>query len=160
MKKTVLGSHLYNCYKRAVRAFQSHLNKSEHSSNVKSIHQLRVDIKKIRAFLRLFQFLFPDKFKLTEYNFIFNPVFTSAGRIREAQVNINCLSHYKLPLLTIRHYHKFVYKNEEHDKKKLKKAIRSFDISRLIHSQSKIKKLCSQVNTEYFNEKYLLFKES
>ena len=157
MKKTDSNIYLYKYYKREVRTFLSHLDKVKNIPNEKSIHQIRVDIKRLRAVIHLFERLSPDKFNSKEYFNVFKSVYNSGGSIRETQVNINYLSRYKISPAMVKQYRHFANENKEKLYKKFKKAVANFDTELLKKSKTKIKNLCSKSDSKVINDKCLIF---
>src|ERR1035437_5541649 len=71
MKNTGYEKYLSRYYKREAALFLSDLNKAKLFPNEKNIHQLRVDIKRMRAVFSLLEMLFPKKFKAKEHTAVF-----------------------------------------------------------------------------------------
>ena len=84
MKTT--NTYLYSYYKKDVHKFLEHLDKVKNKPDTKSIHQLRVDIKKLRAFIHLSELLFHDKFSSSDYTKIIEPVFKAATPVEPIEV--------------------------------------------------------------------------
>ena len=60
-----------------------------------AIHQLRVNIKKIKALLRLMQEMDPQDRREKAFRALFADVFKQAGRVREIQINRELLKAYR-----------------------------------------------------------------
>ncbi|MGP8214511.1 MAG: CHAD domain-containing protein [Bacteroidia bacterium] len=157
MKNDNLGKHLSKYYKKELTLFSKHLDSAKALPDEKNIHQLRVDIKRLRAIFRLLEMLFPKKFNAGKHSAVLKPVFKSAGEFREIQVNLAYLSQYKLPLHADKLYKQFLRKTERKILKKFKKTVGDFDMAGSDKAKNEIKKLCNATRGEKIRENCLLF---
>lgn len=153
MKNSNFQNYLFKYYKKETNSFIGHLNKAKTVSNEKNIHQLRVDIKKIRAVFHLLQLLFPKEFNGKKHYRLIKQIFESAGEVREVQVNVICLAGYKLSPSILKKYKLFYKKNADADKRKLKKMIAVFEVGLLNKSKTKIKKLLKELDDKKISGK-------
>lgn len=148
---------LFDYYTTETYSFLKHLKKVKTLLNKNNIHKLRVEIKRIHAIFHLLEMLSPKSFNGTDYYACFKNVFKNAGRIREIQVNNICLSQYKLPPSAVLEYSKFANDKKKKFKKKLKKAVKSFDIVLLNDSKKEIKKLCEKTTNKIITNRCLQY---
>lgn len=147
MKNSTAGTILYNHYADELNSFIKHLEKVKQHPDESSIHKLRVNIKNIRAVFQLLEMLFRDKFTAKEYFQELKPVFKNAGIIREKQVNIISLSHYKILPSLAKQFQKFEMENKYKYLLELNNSLCNFDIHLLRHSEKKIRKLCRNIDS-------------
>src|SRR5947199_747934 len=101
MKPINPKKYLYKHYNKEVGSFFEDLEKTRTDPNIKNIHNLRVDIKKVKSFFHLLEILFPKKFKAEGHAPQFDVLFKSAGDVREAQLISFDVSKYKFsPAMT------------------------------------------------------------
>jgi len=98
---------------------------------MEDIHQLRVNMKKLRAFFRLLEFSTNRDFLYKDLNKFFRKIFKIAGSIREAQVNIELLKTYKPSEKTFLAFERFVDLDKPVNKEKLGKAIETLNIEEI-----------------------------
>lgn len=146
MKNRASGKYLYSYYKNKLDSFFEHLDKAKLFPDEKNIHNLRVDIKRIRTVFHLIEMIFPKKLKAKNHYDAFKKIFRRAGEVRELQMNYICFLHYKLPHSVNKEYRLFLKHKEKKIKKKLKHSINRFEIALLEKSTIKIKKLCRAIS--------------
>lgn len=84
-------SKLYRHYREQLESFQQHFRETTERTEVEDIHQLRVDIKKIRALLSLMEIVSCGGFRKKKHLKLFSGLFSNAGALREIQVNQSTL---------------------------------------------------------------------
>lgn len=151
MEKSVYKKYLFEYYKAKQHSFLLNMNKAVTMSSAGSIHQLRVDVKRMKAVFHLLELLFPKRVIAKKYVRILRPVFKSAGKIREGQVNSQLVAKYPLPSDTVKAYRQFLKKREKEYKVRFKNAIEHFHTDKL--SSSKIKKHCVKVKDKQIIDK-------
>jgi len=151
------SKYLFNYYKKQAESFVIHIEKAKSIPGEKNIHQLRVDIKKLRAIFNMLQLLFHDKFNADKYYAVFKPIFKNAGKVREVQLNSVLLSKYKLSPSIIKEYNLFFKDKGESSAKKLKIALSDFKTDRLDRSKIKIKKLLHEVKNKKISARHHLY---
>ena len=109
-------------YKKEVHSLRRHLRKAAKSDDKKSIHRLRVAIKKLKVLFRLLERASHGKISAREYMHDLKPVFKSAGHIREAQLNGDNFSRLRLKGKTAQAYSSYLGKKEKKAKKAFRKA--------------------------------------
>lgn len=80
-------SQLIIHYKNQIKGFREHFKQAAEHQEMENVHQLRLDIKKMRATLALMQFVSSEAFDLREYLNLFSKLFRRLGQVREAQIN-------------------------------------------------------------------------
>ncbi len=146
MKNLNLQREIFKYYKKEMNSFIGYLNNVKNVTDEKSIHQLRVTVKRLRAAFNLLQLLLKKEFNAKKHYHIIKPVFKSAGKIREIQINSVCFNRYKLSPFLIEQYKLFYSVKEEADKIKLKKMITTIEVNLLDESKNKMKKLLKEVD--------------
>lgn len=157
MKNKGSGKYLFKYYKKETDLFLEHLDKAKYFPDEKNIHQLRVDIKRIRTVFQLIEMLFPKKLKAKNQYTVFKKIFSRAGEVREAQVNHICFTQYKLPASIYKQYFQFLKRKEKNFKKKFKNSIDRFEIGQLEKSKVKIKRLCKSITEKKIKYECQLF---
>jgi CHAD domain-containing protein len=116
------------------------------------IHQLRVSLKKIRSVFLLVEFLKPKKFSTKKNYTKVRPIFKSAGKIREIQINNQVLEKYPVKKATLKAYRGYNKKTNFKNKLELAKLLTkkkksslarvNFQVFSILHSSKdeKIKK--------------------
>lgn len=90
---------------------------------MEDIHQLRVNMKKLRAFYRFLEFATNKSFRYKEPNKLFKNIFRLAGKIRERQINLELLKNYELSAKGYLQYEIFSQLNDKKEKEKLDKGL-------------------------------------
>lgn len=149
------GRFLSKYYKNELNSFSTYLDIARAKQNKKNIHQLRVHIKRLKAFFKLLEMLFPKEFDAKENSTNFRTIFKSAGEIRKAQLNMAYAHKYKIAPSLYKQYAKALRREEKRSKNKFQKAVKKFDVKWL--NQLKVKEMCSGVNGTKVEEICLLF---
>lgn len=153
MSKNKSGNYLYIFYKKKADSFLTNLNKASISWNVKDIHHIRINIKKIRAIFQLLEMVKPKKFKANRYYKIFKDLFKHTGMIRETQINLIYINQYNLISSGVLPFKKSLKENENKLKNEFKVLSNKFNIEKFIAIGEVIKKLCEDINQEKFTNK-------
>jgi CHAD domain-containing protein len=146
MKNKASTNYLTEYYESEVDSFLVRLYKSKISPDEKNIHQLRVDIKRIKAVFQLLEIIVPKKLDLTFNVKAFKKLFKNAGKVREIQVNRTCFSKYKFSEEITDKYKQFLKNREELFRKRFKKTAKNFERDSLKSSKIKIKKIWGKLN--------------
>jgi len=157
MNPTYSGEYLHLYYTDKIRSLFSNIHKAKTDLNEKSIHKLRVEIKKIRAVLCLLEIIFPDDNKLTAYKSPLKQIFRISGKIRKQQLNLASLTHYNLPANAITDYKKYLSNLEKKARVKFKKNLMHSHIKKISRSKYQIKKLSRKVSDKTLSAKCLTF---
>lgn len=107
----------------------------------KDYHQLRLSLKRIKAYLKLVEFISKGSIQSKNIYNQFKPVFKSAGKVREGQINLKKLSDYKLGASAYSKYTAFIRSSEKSHLKKLSVGIRLFDEVKAAQVNLQIKKI-------------------
>ena len=100
IKKSKIMKRLTRYLKRREIAINLLMKRPTDRFTAVTIHKLRVEIKKLRAFLNLISF-YSNNFKRKKAYKPFKKLFKQAGKVRELQLEIKILKKYKLDNLTI-----------------------------------------------------------
>ena len=136
---------LFKYYKKKVRPILTIIENQDHGLEMEDIHQLRVNIKKVRSVFNLIEILSPKDFK-TQRDDIFNAVFKKAGKIRELQINRNILNQYKINPSNTALYRQYENHQEKKSTKEFKKTVDDFNLSQLKKINEKIKLVGEKTN--------------
>ncbi len=83
---------LYQQYEIQTGFFYEHFSKTHEQFGEEDIHQLRVDIKKIRAILGLVEYISEGSFSRERHISLFSKLFKISGRLREIHVNLSIIN--------------------------------------------------------------------
>lgn len=134
-------------YNKQVDDIRSFLDSIPGRYKMKDIHQLRVRIKRLKAVFRLLEFMHPVEFRAKDHYHLFKPVFKSAGKIRESQINLSLLKKFKGTEKLQKSYSKYVAKLRPEWNISLDNSIKSFNYSRIDEIGMSINAIFSR-NTE------------
>jgi len=95
---------------------------------IEDIHQLRVNMKKLRAYFHFLESATNKTFRYKESNKLLKKSFKLAGYIRERQINLELLKNYELSDAVYLQYERFANLNDKKEKEKLDKAIDALNI--------------------------------
>lgn len=115
--------------KDKIADFQKYFYKVKEWQEKEDIHQLRLTIKNLRVILSILDLATNKGFNKRSHLKIFSPLFKSAGRLREAQINMKLM--HKLEDKNSRKYLKYLKKKESQQLKDLIRLIKRFDLQRL-----------------------------
>ena len=93
------------------------------------LHKLRVEIKKLRAFLRFHELNLSGEYNKKQHFKVLARLFKPGGALRETQMNRSILKRYRTHHLP--EYEAYLQKLEEKQTRKLKRAMRQFDLDEL-----------------------------
>jgi CHAD domain-containing protein len=105
-------NYLKSVLRKRSLSFFSSLEKARGNGDVESIHQLRVNIKKIRAVIHFLEISGGGK-RNPGMTSILKPLFKNAGTVREIQVNKSLLKSYHLPVHALSDYNAFLESEEK-----------------------------------------------
>ncbi|NNF33883.1 MAG: CHAD domain-containing protein [Saprospiraceae bacterium] len=115
--------------KEKIAEFHKYFYKVKEWKEMEDIHQLRLTIKNLRVILSILDLATNKGFNKRSHFKIFSPLFKSAGRLREVQINMKLM--HKLEDKNSRKYLKHLKKKESQQLKDLKRIIKRFDLKRL-----------------------------
>ena len=133
--KEVLGSDrsgdnkLVIRFDKLMKKFQIRFGSIMKRATKKNIHQLRVNIKKIRAVLRLLERTSQGSFNKAPHFELYSSLFRTAGYVREAQVNGSVISKYTNNEGLS--YKDYLLDIESRSREQLSEEIRKFDTGKL-----------------------------
>lgn len=142
MKKTLFIQY----YESLLDTFTKYLHKVAEDAQTEDIHQLRVSIKKLRAIWTLTELVSDRKWKKKKHFALFNKLFSTAGKLREAQINQELIRNYSSRL---EDYKLQLGMIEFKQLKKLKKRIKQFDQARLEDLNRTLIKKINTISDDY-----------
>jgi len=96
MKKVKQGNPLFKYYTERWAVFTLHLNNTIAHFGEEDLHQLRVEIKKMRALFSLLEGAIPGGFKKKKYEKPLQKLFRPGGKLRETHMNKVLVEAYNL----------------------------------------------------------------
>ena len=142
MDENYILSYFNEREKEFLRRFENLKTNQE----VEDIHQLRVEVKKIRSILQLLDH-FPDNtLDSKAYHKMLRRLFRPAGRLREAQMNLEQLDNHEQILLT--GYRRYLQERISKQTEKLNKAITVFDQNSFLEFNKQIRSRIGLFNTD------------
>jgi CHAD domain-containing protein len=148
MEEKKIKDQLNHFYTNEVDLFLERLISVKTQPNEKTIHELRVEIKKLRSVFQLLDVIAKKEINIKQCANSLNDLFDTAGKIREIQVNQICFTKFKFPQEINDKYKKFLLNRENELGNRLKKTINHFDRLVLINSKKQIKKLTGDLNNK------------
>ena len=141
---------LTNYYQQIVNDFHLRFNRVYTTSKPGEIHRLRLALKKIRIILALVAKASPQRVEKDQYQCLFLPLFTKAGRVRESQINLVLISRYSTHELNPFRNH---LKSKLHtDIKKFRKELRHFDQETFAINNTKMTAAIQRLPSEKLNK--------
>lgn len=120
MKDTKFVKH----YKRQLANFFQFFDRTLDKQKMEDVHQMRVSIKKLRAMWSLIQMVNQDQWQKKVLSDLVRELFSEAGHLREAQVNLELVQATKKSYL--QPYKKYLKKSQKRSTKKLVRRMRTF----------------------------------
>ncbi len=139
---------LIKSYREHFKLFCKYLKKNRKKPTMEGIHQLRVQVKRLRAILEVIELTSLGAFHKRKHFNHLRPLFKKAGVVRELQINLKLIK--KLPKNQVRGFKKHLLKQLQSSKKTLRITTQKFDLK-------KLKKLNQQLYRKYIvfqNKKY------
>lgn len=138
------GRHLYQFYKQKEEVFFENFQNILEKPTIDSFHDFRVSVKRIKAIFRLLD-LMASNFNSTKHLKPFRAVFNPAGKIREAQVNLNTIKHFQTEPEQFKPFEKFCQAQEEKNLLKLQEKLKVFDYKAIKATKKILKVHCTGV---------------
>ncbi len=133
----MVDNHVLNYFTEREKEFLRRLGNLKTNLEVEDVHQLRVEIKKIRSVLQLLDHIPGSTSDPGAYRKILRQLFRPAGRLREAQINLDLAEQqrgFSLP-----EYRKYLQVRINEQAGKLRSALNRFDKNRFLEFNGKIK---------------------
>lgn len=146
MKQKKVENIFYQNYRSEVRAVEKIMHSALTSGH---IHRLRVHIKKINAFLLLFDEAAPGQLKITKFRSYFHKLFKAAGKVREIQINQTLADRYKAKAREKSVYKLYSHKKVNRLKKRLNKMLQHFDHKLTKKADHRVNALCATLGDNY-----------
>lgn len=125
----MLSGCLYNYVRKRVESISKYFASSKVHGGIESIHNLRVEIKRLRAVQNLIKCLKPDISYKSAYKYI-RPLFKISGKLRDAQVQMEtihgAMSAYNLELSE---YYNIIKYGESELKNDYVEFCRNYDVA-------------------------------
>jgi CHAD domain-containing protein len=122
------------------------LSKPKDKINIKDIHKLRVNIKKIKAVLNLLCYC-DKKFDHKKHYKIYGSLFKRAGKIREYQIEEGLIENYRIPHKD--EYLSIIKGKQEKARKKFNSLLEKDLINHICHCEAKISPHISSVKKKH-----------
>jgi CHAD domain-containing protein len=148
---------IHECYKThydsQVRKIHKHFSCAAHFNDVEAVHELRVEIKRLLAFVNLVA-LFVPEFKLKSDFKQIKRLFKKAGILRNIHIYQEIARHWTHELhLNINEYHNFLKEHEMKARKEFLETAKDFDFSHFDKLRNRIFKSIKYVNEDMLKHK-------
>lgn len=123
------NNRLISHYANLQHAFRHYLQRTRKYGGMEDIHQLRVNVKKMRAIWSLIQQSTEAQWQMTDHRSLTKPLFKRAGHVRDIQVSLSLIrrrkANYLLPFIA------YLEAQQAAASAKLVDALPSFELARL-----------------------------
>ncbi len=126
-----------------------HLHNTNLHFKEEDLHQLRVEIKKMRALLRLLDIAVREDYSKKRYEKILRKLFKPGGKLRESQINIAQANEFKFQLAD--RYKEHLERKDEIHSKKLKQALDQFITSQLNVFENELSAFIEETDPNHLN---------
>lgn len=116
-------------FEKRTNTFLRHFKNTREHYGVDDLHQMRVEIKKLRAFLRMFELISENSFQKSDHYHTLAKIFKPGGRLRETQVNLSLVEKYSS--FRVPYYKLYLIGRETKQTWKLRITFENFDINEL-----------------------------
>ncbi|HVP91394.1 MAG TPA: CHAD domain-containing protein [Terriglobales bacterium] len=122
-----VSSFFKDCYDRRVRSFKDHFRQAAEFPDTDSIHEMRVDLKRLRTFFGLIETVEP-RYRAEEAFTPARKLFRAAGKLRNLHVlEAEAREAAKAGSLELSEYYNWLKDGERREVKKFGRACRRFD---------------------------------
>ncbi|NOX86785.1 MAG: CHAD domain-containing protein [Chlorobi bacterium] len=144
----MVDNHILNYFNEREKEFLLRLGNLKTSPEAEDIHQLRVEVKKIRSVLQLLDHIPGNTFEHKAFRKMLRQLFRPAGRVREEQINLNLAE--GLEGFSLSGYRGYLQMRIDKQSGKLMRALNRFD-------ENSFREFNSAIKTEIglFDEKTL-----
>jgi len=118
-------NNLLNYFNRRKTEFLFRLTNSMVAMDEEDIHQLRVEIKKIRSVLKLLDRISAEGYQAKEFRRLLSGLFKPAGRFREDHINLSLLDQF--PGFALNGYRQYLQDRLKKHSEKLHRVVNIFD---------------------------------
>lgn len=160
MKSKSGGDLLFNFYRERADAFIVNLYKASLDLSIDEIHNVRVEVKKIRSFFRTLRTIHlssPNLKVIDGSREIFKDIFSVTGIIRETQLNLIEMSKMQISNADFNRYQKFIRETENNAVKDFKMLMKKFEINRFAEVNREVKRICENLDYTDIKKYYLDF---
>jgi CHAD domain-containing protein len=144
---------LYKAFKKKADSLLSNLEHSSAQIQTSQIHQIRLDIKRIRAIFQLVEILKPEEFSQEHDGLFLKTLFKTAGKIRDIQVNLLNLGQLTGNSDMILPFKEYLLREERNFKRSFKYTTNRFNQSHLSEISQKISQIEKDIPVEQIIEK-------
>lgn len=123
--KIIKASLLSEFFEKRIKTFFIHFENTIDQSGVEDIHQMRVEVKKLRAFFRMLELATDRLYQKKSHFKLLAKIFQPGGRLRETQINLSLIEKYTSYLIP--YYKVYLIEREAKQTEKLKIAMNEFD---------------------------------
>lgn len=154
-KKSI--SPFVSAYQELFLSLEKHLQKSQAKLSEGVIHQLRVNLKKIKAYSELVEVIIGKNKIPNVYRDFLKPIFKSFGEVRELQINYNLLrENFKDNAVAVELAEKFRSKSHE-ALKEARKAVHKIDMDLALNFKENILPELKSVSHEQMHKLILQY---
>ncbi len=142
-------------YQHLLISFNTYLKKTAELQEMEDIHQMRVSIKKIRAVLNVLEISGNHEYHKQEHLILFHNLFQTAGKIREAQLNLSLIGKCKGAYLLS--YTEYLLQTKKIASEELREEIKLFDNSKLNALNKDLLIKCKEIPDQTLIQEALMF---
>jgi CHAD domain-containing protein len=151
------GKNISELYEKQNHSLIKHV-RSARDLKPDHIHKLRIDIKRIRSFFKLLKTFTGKKGPSKSLLKLLHPVFSGAGKAREATQNIDLLGNAKSPITS--DFKKYLRKREKKKEKTFKGELKYFDFKKYKALNKDLIKNLKTQETEHVRRKAEIYLNS
>ncbi len=115
-------------YQHLLISFTTYLKNTAEQQGMEDIHQMRVNIKKIRTVLNVLEISSNHEYHKQEHLILFHNLFQAAGKMREAQLNLSLIEKRKVAYMLP--YTEYLLQIQKNASEELGKEIQLFNSSK------------------------------
>ena len=146
---------LIRYFEERLSILKLHLHNTNLHFKEEDLHQLRVEIKKMRALLRLLDIAVREDYSKKRFEKILRKLFKPGGKLRESQINMAQANEFKLQLAD--RYKEHLEKKDEIHSKKLKRALDQFITSQLNVFENELSAFIAETDPNHLNTSVFRF---
>lgn len=154
------NSYLIDHYRKKSDLFIAYLYKANITLNEDDIHNVRVEVKKIRSFFKLLKTIDKNKEELQfikNSGLIFKKIFEYTGQLREAQLNLSETDKLNINRSELNQYKKFLRDSVKKSVSGFRSEMKIFDIDHFLEIKKGIEKICIKNADENISDKCIKF---
>lgn len=142
-------------FNERIDTFTTHLNNTQQHFNEYDLHQLRVEIKKMRTLLRLLIIAVEKEYDKDKFEKILRKLFKPGGKIRETQINTAKASEFKFALAD--RFNKYLDLKTQKHTEKFRNALSNFIDEDFEKFKKELEAFIEHTDRDQFNASLIQF---